>query len=256
MIKSIVGCLSMCFALTLVGANARTLEEVKAMGSVLVCASPEALPYASNKSGAPGFQIELAQEIAKGLGVSLSMEWILPRRRANVVNCDLQFDAISDPEKRTKGKHRQSQPYNVSGVVLGLAANSVLKTPQVEALQGQRVGVMINSTAAEYLGKAGAALVPYAFQSDMIEELAKGELYAGAVSTASLSYFVMQNPQSGIKMVDMFDQASGLSWNVAVNIRNTDAALVQAIDSVLDQLMSSGKLADIYSHYGIVWRKP
>jgi ABC-type amino acid transport substrate-binding protein len=66
----------------------------------------------------------------------------------------------------------------------------------------------------------------------------------------------MQNPQSGIKMVDMFDQASGLSWNVAVNIRNTDAALVQAIDSVLDQLMSSGKLADIYSHYGIVWRKP
>ena len=255
MIKHIVYGLAVCAVLT-TGVQARTLEEVKAMGSVLACASPDALPYATNKPGLPGFQIELAQEIAKGLGVSLSMEWILPRRRANVVNCDLQFDAISDPEKRSKGKHRQSQPYNKSGVVLGLAGNSAVVSKQVELLQGQRIGVMINSTPAEFLGKAGASLVPYAFQSDMIEDLAKGELYGGAVSTASLSYFVLQNPQSGIKMVDMFDESTGLTWNVAVNIRNTDAAMVQAVDKVLDDLLASGKLAEIYSHYGIALRKP
>ena len=90
----------------------------------------------------------------------------------------------------------------------------------------------------------------------MIEDLAKGELYGGAVSTASLSYFVLQNPQSGIKMVDMFDESTGLTWNVAVNIRNTDAAMVQAVDKVLDDLLASGKLAEIYSHYGIALRKP
>jgi polar amino acid transport system substrate-binding protein len=237
-------------------AQARTLDEAKAMGSVLVCVNPDALPYSSSKPGPAGFQVELAREIAKGLGLSLSMEWILPRRRANVVNCDLQFDAISDPEKHSKGKHRQSKPYNKSGIVLGLAPDSAVISNQVELLQGQRIGVMINSTAAEYLGKAGAALVPYAFQSDMIEDLAKGELYGGAVSTASLSYFVLQNPQSGIKLVDMFDQASGLTWNVAVNIRNSDAALAQAVDKVLDDLLASGKLAEIYSHYGITLRKP
>jgi len=255
MIRKLI-CLGFCLSVLAPSVQARTLEEVKAMGSVLVCASPEALPYASSKPGPQGFQIELAQEIAKGLGVSLSMEWILPRRRANVVNCDLQFDAISDPEKRTKGKHRQSQPYNKSGIVLGLAPDAAVIGKQVELLQGQRIGVMINSTAAEYLGKAGAALVPYAFQSDMIEDLAKGELYGGAVSTASLSYFVQQNPQSGIKMVDMFDEASGLTWNVAVNIRNTDAAMVQAVDKVLDELLANGKLAEIYAHYGIALRKP
>ena len=200
--------------------------------------------------------MELAREIAKCLGVSLSMEWILPRRRANVVNCDLQFDAISDSEKRSKGKNRQSQPYNKSGVILGLAGNSAVVSKEAELFQGQRIGVMINSTAAEYLGKAGAKLVPYAFQSDMIEDLAKGELYGGAVSTASLSYFVMQNPQSGIQMVDVFNDESGLTWNVAVNIRNTDAAMVEAVDKVLDQLLSNGTLADIYSHYGIKLRKP
>ena len=255
MIKTIV-CCSFVFAAVCQLAQARTLEEVKAMGSVLVCANPEALPYASNKPGQAGFQIELAQEIAKGLGVSLSIEWIVPRRRANVVNCDLQLDAISDPDKRSKGKHRQSQPYNTSGISLGLAANSQLISQQVELLQGQRIGVMINSTAAEYLGKAGAKLVPYAFQSDMIDDLAKGELYGGAVSTASLSYFVLQNPQSGIQIVDLFEEDSGLTWKVAVNIRNTDAAMVEAVDKVLDELLANGKLSDIYAHYGIKLRKP
>ena len=218
MIKHIVYGLAVCAVLT-TGVQARTLEEVKAMGSVLACASPDALPYATNKPGLPGFQIELAQEIAKG-------------------------------------KHRQSQPYNKSGVVLGLAGNSAVVSKQVELLQGQRIGVMINSTPAEFLGKAGASLVPYAFQSDMIEDLAKGELYGGAVSTASLSYFGLQTPQSGIKRVDMFDESTGLTWNVAVNIRNTDAAMVQAVDKVLDDLLASGKLAEIYSHYGLALRKP
>jgi len=143
MIRKLI-CLGFCLSVLAPSVQARTLEEVKAMGSVLVCASPEALPYASSKPGPQGFQIELAQEIAKGLGVSLSMEWILPRRRANVVNCDLQFDAISDPEKRTKGKHRQSQPYNKSGIVLGLAPDAAVIGKQVELLQGQRIGVMIN----------------------------------------------------------------------------------------------------------------
>lgn len=115
---------------------------------------------------------------------------------------------------------------------------------------------MINSTASEYLGKAGAKLVPYAFQSDVIEDLAKGELYAGAVSTALLSYFVLQNPQSGIQMIDLFDEDSGLTWNVAFNIRNTDAALVEAVDKVLERLLSDGTLAAIYAHYGIKLRKP
>jgi polar amino acid transport system substrate-binding protein len=90
----------------------------------------------------------------------------------------------------------------------------------------------------------------------MIDDLAKGELYGGAVSTASLSYFVLQNPQSGIQMVDLFEEDSGLTWNVAVNIRNTDAALVEAVDKVLDELLANGKLADIYAHYGIKLRKP
>src|SRR4051812_13626019 len=89
------GALLLAFAHTAV---ARTLAEVKSLGAITMCANRDALPYASNKTETPGFQIEIGRAIAEGLGVPLSIEWILPRRRANVVNCDMLLDNINDAE--------------------------------------------------------------------------------------------------------------------------------------------------------------
>ena len=77
--------------------EARTLAEIKAKGAISLCANPDALPYASEKADPPGFQIELGRALAAGLGVSLEMQWILPRRRASLVNCDVLLDSINDP---------------------------------------------------------------------------------------------------------------------------------------------------------------
>ena len=85
-----------------------------------MCANPDALPYSSNNPDTPGFQLEFAREIAKGLGVALNVEWILPRRRANVVNCDMLLDNVNDP-KSTKDELLLSRPYQTSGVALGLS---------------------------------------------------------------------------------------------------------------------------------------
>ena len=85
-----------------------------------MCASPETLPYASDKPGDPGFQVELGRAIAEGLKLSLSIEWIVPRRRANVANCDMQLDSVNNPEMY-KGRALLSRPYQRSGVVLGFA---------------------------------------------------------------------------------------------------------------------------------------
>ena len=91
----------LCAALLLPAAenaDARTLAEVKSLGAISMCANRDALPYASNKPETPGFQIEIGRAIAEGLGVPLNIEWIFPRRRANVVNCDMMLDSVNDPE--------------------------------------------------------------------------------------------------------------------------------------------------------------
>ena len=63
-------------------ADAASLSAVKERGAFVVCAHPDALPYSSQERVLPGFQIEIADAIAKQLGVRLRTEWIVFTRHA------------------------------------------------------------------------------------------------------------------------------------------------------------------------------
>jgi polar amino acid transport system substrate-binding protein len=248
----------LCAALLLPSAEnagARTLAEVKSLGTISMCANRDALPYASNKPATPGFQIEIGRAIAEGLGVPLNIEWIFPRRRANVVNCDMLLDNINDPEVN-EGRMRLSRPYQKSGLALGLRQDTEDISDFKELKKGQKIGVMINSYAAMVLGKAGKTFSPYAFQSDMVEDLQKGELYGAAVSAATMSYYILQHPDSGLRLVNAFDSVPQLTWEVAVGLRKSDAALVDAVNEILEKLIADGTLTRIYAKYGVEHRIP
>ena len=248
----------MCAALLLpAGGNAvaRTLAEVKSLGAISMCANQDALPYSSNKPETPGFQVEIGRAIAEGLGVPLNIEWILPRRRANVVNCDMMLDSVNDPEVH-EGKLLLSRPYQKSGVALGLRRDAESISNFNELKKGQKIGVMVSSYAAMVLGKAGKSISPYAFQSDMVEDLQKGELYGVAVSGATMSYYVIQHPESGLHVVNAFDSEPQLSWEVSVGLRKSDQALVDAVNTVVDRLLADGSLTRIYAKYGVEHRPP
>jgi polar amino acid transport system substrate-binding protein len=236
-------------------ASARTLAEVKSLGAISMCANRDALPYASNKPDTPGFQIEIGRAIAEGLGVPLNIEWILPRRRANVVNCDMLLDNINDPEVNVR-RMRLSRPYQKSGLALGLRRDAEDIRDFRELKKGQKIGVMINSFASMVLGKAGKTTSPYAFQSDMVEDLQKGELYGAAVSAATMSYYIVQHPDSGLRLVNAFDGEPQLTWEVAVGLRKSDAALVDAVNGILEKLIADGTLTRIYAKYGVEHRLP
>jgi len=235
--------------------SARTLAEIKQLGAISVCLNPDALPYSSKNPQFPGFQQELAREIAKGLDVKLNVEWILPRRRANVVNCDMMLDSAHDKDIH-EGRLRLSRPYQTSGVALGLSKDAAPISDYHELQPGQKVGVMINSIASVVVGKAGKSTSPYAFQSDMLEDLEKGEVYAIAVSVAAMSYYINQHPDSGLKLAFAFDGEPDLHWQVAVGLRKSDQALVDAINGVLEKLIADGTLAAIYARYGVPLRVP
>ena len=236
-------------------AAARTLAEVKSLGAISMCANADALPYASNRPETPGFQIEIGRAIAQGLGVSLNTEWILPRRRANVVNCDMLLDTANDPEI-SEGRLRLSRPYQKSGVALGMRQDAEPIGDFRELKKGQKIGTMINSVASMVLGKAGKSISPYAFQSDMVEDLQKSDLYGIAVSSATMSYYIRQHPESGLRLVNAFDSEPQLTWEVSVGLRKSDQAMVDAVNEVLDRMLADGSLTRIYAKYGVEHRRP
>jgi polar amino acid transport system substrate-binding protein len=235
---------------------ARTLEQIRALGAISMCANPNALPYSSNQPDAlPGFQVELGRAIAAELGLSLNVEWIVPRRRAKVVNCDMLFDRVNDSAVY-EGRLLLSRPYHRSGIALALGRDAEALTDYTELKKGQKIGVIISSMASVVLGKAGKTTSPYAFESDMLEDLLKGELYGIATSSTAISYYIASNPATGLKIAYAFDSVPSLTWQVSVGLRNSDSLLLAQVNAVLDKLLANGTVTQIYQKYGIEHRQP
>jgi ABC-type amino acid transport substrate-binding protein len=90
----------------------------------------------------------------------------------------------------------------------------------------------------------------------MVEDLAKGDIEACAVSPASIAYYIRAHPEAKLRYVHAYDGEPELRWNLAVGLRRTDDALVEAVDRALERLMRDGSLARIYGNYGVEYRQP
>jgi ABC-type amino acid transport substrate-binding protein len=236
-------------------AGARTLAELQARGVVSQCANPDALPHSSNRSDRPGFQIEIGRALAEALGLKHEVQWIVPRLRAGLVDCDLLLDTIVAPGLE-RGPLRVSKPYQRSGVVLALRPGAPAATGFDDLARDLRIGVLVNSVASKLLGERGVHTVPFAFEADMIADLADGTLDGCAVSPATIAYFVHEHPQAGVRVVRVYEREPELAWTLAVGMRRSDDALVEAVDRALARMMDDGTLARIYAGYGVEYRRP
>ena len=90
--------LSVVAAMTLIGpaligpAQARSLDMIRSTGVLGLCAHPNSLPFASKVGDPPGFQVELGQALARELGVSLKLDWIITRYQMRSAGCDILLD--------------------------------------------------------------------------------------------------------------------------------------------------------------------
>ena len=105
-------------------ADARSLETIIERGTLTLCASPNALPFASKNGPVPGFQIELGEKIAEQLGVKLTREWVISAIQYRRADCDLVLDVIARKDMSPPGGVRASRPYHRSGVVLAVRSDS------------------------------------------------------------------------------------------------------------------------------------
>lgn len=239
-----------------VHAGARPLAIIQREHSISLCANPNALPHSSKQPGTPGFQVEIGRAIAAGLGVDLEVAWIVPRMRANTVDCDILLDTIVVPEVQ-EGRYKLSHPYQLSGVALGLAPGVADDVRSFSDLKpGSRVGVMVGSLASMIIGKRGAQIVPYAFEDEMVQECAEAKLYACAASPASIAWWSFSHPDRKLTLVNAYDSEPELRWPLAVGMRRADDALVAAVNDVIDRLLDEGTIAKIYAKYGIQHRRP
>jgi len=236
-------------------ADARSLESVLERGTLTLCASPNALPFASKNGPVPGFQIELGEKIAEQLGVKLTREWVISSVQYRRADCDLVLDVISRKDTEPAGGVRVTRPYHRSGVVLAVRSDS--KATSLASLDSyQRVGVQVGSLVSMTLGKGGAITSPFVYEDDIVAALANREIEAAAVTPMTVGWFNLQHADKPLRTIPAFDSDRDLNWNIAAGLLRPDDKLQQRVNAAIETLLADGTIARIYARYGIELRPP
>jgi ABC-type amino acid transport substrate-binding protein len=237
-------------------AASRPLAAIRDRGSLSLCAHANALPFSSRKGNPPGFQIEIGEALAARLGVALGVEWVISGYQFRAADCDIVLDTIAVPEAQAERRLRLSKPYQQSGVALALRPGLETVRGFADLAREHRVAVQVGSLAAMMLGQRGVRIVPFGFEDEMVDALARGEVDAAAVSPATIGYFNLTHAVGAVRLVHAYEAEPELAWSLVVGMRRADDALGDAVNAAIDHLLADGTIARIYARYGIQHRPP
>ena len=236
-------------------AQARTLEAIRSSGVIGLCAHPNSLPFAQKAGDPPGFQVEFGRVLARELGVSLRLDWIITQYQMRSAGCDIVLDVIADREAQGETRLRISKPYYRTGVALAVPSSSTL-TSFRGLNEATRVGVQVGSIAAMIISQRRVPTSTFGFENDSLEAVSNHEIDAAAVTPTAASYFNLTHPDKKLQILDRDESIVDLNWNVAVGMIRPDDALRDAIDEAVERLRSDGTIDRIYRRYGIELQAP
>ena len=236
-------------------AQARTLEAIRSSGVIGLCAHPNSLPFAQKAGDPPGFQVEFGRVLARELGVSLRLDWIITQYQMRSAGCDILLDVIADREAQGETRLRISKPYYRTGVALAVPSSSTL-TSFGGLNEATRVGVQVGSIAAMIISQRRVPTSTFGFENDSLEAVSNHEIDAAAVTPTAASYFNLTHPDKKLQILDRDESIVDLNWNVAVGMIRPDDALRDAIDGAVERLRSDGTIDRIYRRYGIELQAP
>jgi polar amino acid transport system substrate-binding protein len=248
--------LALALALAAAGvASGRPLDQIKSSGVMSACLPANAMPFSRRQGEPQGFQVEVANAVAKQLGVSLDAQWVISPIQALRASCDLRLDVIADPEAQNASHLALSKPYYRGGVALVSRSDRALKT-MAELSDRTKVAVMVGSLASMILSDRHVGLTTFAFEDEMLQAVADGEADAAMVTPASAGYFNLSHPDRKLNVAQPHDMDERLMWNVALGMRRPDKPLREAIDTAIDKLAADGALSAIYGRYGVTLTPP
>jgi polar amino acid transport system substrate-binding protein len=236
-------------------AQARSLDTIRSVGAIGMCAHPNSLPFASKAGDPPGFQVELGQALARELGVSLKLDWIITVYQIRSADCDIVMDVIADREAQSETNLRISKPYYRTGVALAVSSASTL-TSFKSLDEHTKVGVQVGSVAAMIIGQRHVPTSTFGFEVDSLEALANHEIDAAAVTPTVAGYFNLTHPDKPLRILGFDESEANLNWNVAVGMVRPDERLRDAIDGALERLRADGTIDQIYRRYGVILQSP
>ena len=254
-----------------------SLNEINARGALRVCSFSDRLPFSSRYGEVKGFQIELAEKIAKELNVALEITWLRYRFHARKAGCDMMMEAVSrenddadkrdidgaKPLTRASDSKKRKYPPKVSIPIVRMETylvgpeKSVQDKNSLKLIKDMNIGVMRGSWAHMLMQKAQIKYRTKFFtEAELIQGVADGEVDAAFISSPQYWWFLKNNPSINLKAIRDFDFTRDVSLNVGVLLRGADEITVTKINEVLKHLLDNNIIQNIYASYGIEYVAP
>jgi polar amino acid transport system substrate-binding protein len=219
-------------------------------GTLTVCSDVPYAPFEdfdeSSPTGFKGFDIDIVQSIADGLGLELavkdaSFDGLQSGLALNAGECDMAASAMTITEERAQNL-AFSDGYYDSQQSLLVPADSDIAT--IADLDGRRVGVQQGTTGESYTNEnaAGAEIVSFPSDAELFQALQAGQidailqdLPANLPHTADGRFVIVEEYST--------DETYGLA------MKKDDTALVEAVNEQLTELRDSGEYDELYNKY-------
>ena len=235
------------------------IDKIQQRGSLLVGTTGDYRPlsYKDPQSGGYwGFGIDIAGEIAEGLGVSVSYvptSW--PTLSADVQTPEL-FDfaiggiTITDARLETMD---MSEGYLCNGKTILCRKDDASKYKTLEDLNKPQVRVMVNPGGLnEKFARANlpdCQLIVYEKNEEIPVKVAEGEADVMITEISEAPWYVQNDTRLAAPLLDKpFTRGQ-----IGVLMRKGQDDLLKEVNSKIREMKSSGRLKELHDKYGLVY---
>jgi polar amino acid transport system substrate-binding protein len=218
---------------------AQSLTEIKKRGKLIVGTEPTFPPFefVDEKNQVVGFDMDIANELAKRLGVKLEIvnlpfDSLIPALLQGKI--DLIIAGMTITEERAKVVDF-SKPYFEANQAIVVRKDGKFEPKKLEELVGKKVAVQLGTTGDLVVSEInGVQVVRFQKFTDAFLELQNGRVDAVVLDEAPAKAYVKKFPKFLISAV----VDTGETYGIAVKKGNKE--LLNFVNQTLDILKSSG----------------
>ncbi|CUP99152.1 transporter substrate-binding domain-containing protein [Clostridium baratii] len=256
--KVIASCLALAMTFSIVACGNKedkgtsnesktAITEIKDKGELVVGLSADYAPYefytmVDGKKTIVGFDVELAKEVAKDLGVKLTFkemkfDALLTALPAGQI--DMIISGMNPDEERAKVMDFSDIYYTAQHGVL-VNKKDLDKYKAVEDLKSAKVGAQMGSTQADITKEKIKAENPtlLANVNNLILELKSGKIDALVTEKPVAEMAIKNNNELALSKIEFKDETGGN----AIAVQKGEKELVEQVNKTIKRLKDSGDL--------------
>ena len=241
----------LCFSTQPASAGLSTIDAINDRGVLLwgcdiAGGAPMAFPDPKDPSKLIGFEADIAEAIARELGVKarvIQTEWgsLVPALERG--DYDMAMNGLEiTPEREMRVL--MSRPYYVYTLQV-IVRKDEERIRDLADLRGKSVGTLAGTTSDALLRKTGVSDIRNYSEVWPFEDVALGRIDAAFIDMPIAAYYAKPDPRLKYAGPPEGEGFYGIAF------RHTDRDLKNAVDAVIDKLLRNGELKKIYDKWGL-----